>query len=97
MRSFDRDPDKDKLSWSISGCQDHQTSADATINGQRQGAMTWALLESLSEGGFRGPWTYKYENLILCMKKKMRGKYEQIPVLSTTNENLLSKQYLAKG
>jgi len=72
-----------KLLWTISGCQDKQLSADATIGGQRQGAMTWALLESLAEGGPpHGAWTYRYDDLVATMraKLKMRG-FSQVPAL----------------
>merc|ERR1712176_328635 len=84
-----------KQLWTISGCQDHQTSADATLGGQRQGAMTWSLLESLSEGGLAGPWTYKYENLVKTMRKKLKAKgMSQVPALCTTHDGLLDRCYL---
>merc|ERR1719410_1728457 len=62
-----------KLIWTISGCQDNQTSADATIDGQRQGALTWALLSSLKGGGRDGPWMYRYGRLLTEIRKKLRN------------------------
>jgi len=90
----DRDPGA-KMLWTISGCQDHQTSADATIGGQRQGAMTWALRESLEEGGQAGSWTYRYENLVNTMRRKLgqRG-FSQVPALCSTQVELLERFYL---
>jgi len=84
-----------KMLWTISGCQDHQTSADATIGGQRQGAMTWALLESLGEGGQGGAWTYRYENLVNTMRRKLKQRgFSQVPALCSTDEQLLNHFYL---
>jgi len=86
-----------KRLWTISGCQDNQTSADATIGGLRQGAMTWALLEALTEGGKNGPWTYQYDNLIATMRKKLKAKrFSQVPALCTTDAMLLPRLYLGK-
>lgn len=36
----------DVIEWA--GCKDDQTSADASMGGQAQGAMSWAMLTSLS-------------------------------------------------
>lgn len=84
-----------KLLWTISGCQDAQLSADATIGGQRQGAMTWALMESLAKGGPRGAWTYRYDDLIETMRAKLKAKgFSQDPALCTTDEKLLDRFYL---
>ena len=66
----------------ISGCMDSQTSSDAAINGQSQGAMTWSLLATLSEirqsGKNASKWTWK--ELVQQMRAKLRNaQYEQIP------------------
>jgi len=95
QRNTDFPDDTSKsLVWTISGCQDDQTSADATINGQRQGACTWALLESLGEGGRNGPWMYRYDRLLSSMRKKLRnGGYSQVPGMATTEEPLFERYY----
>lgn len=36
-----------KMVTMFSGCRDDQTSADATINGTAEGAMSWAFLETM--------------------------------------------------
>lgn len=82
-----------KLLWTYSGCQDSQTSADATIDGERQGAMSWALLESLEESQY----SITYEELLAAIKKKLRGKFAQIPSLSTTSEDKFQLNFLAKA
>jgi len=93
--AFPEDASKN-LIWTISGCQDDQTSADATINGQRQGACTWALLSSLTEGGRTGPWHFRYDRLLAAMKKKLKnGGYSQVPGMATTEETLFQRYYLA--
>jgi len=85
-----------KLVWTISGCQDNQTSADATIGGVRQGAMTWSLLESLQEGGTKGPWHLRYERLLSMMRKKLTEKrFSQRPAMGSTREELFGRYYLA--
>eukprot|EP00929_Paragymnodinium_shiwhaense_P043439 TRINITY_DN22337_c0_g1_i4.p1 TRINITY_DN22337_c0_g1~~TRINITY_DN22337_c0_g1_i4.p1 ORF type:complete len:539 (-),score=116.46 TRINITY_DN22337_c0_g1_i4:370-1917(-) len=88
---------ENKAIWVISGCQDAQESADATLEGQRQGAMTWALLGSLTEGNSKGPWCYKYEELLTSMRKKLAAEgFEQVPALSTTADRLFQRSYLSK-
>lgn len=66
----------------ISGCMDHQTSADSSFGGQAAGAMTWAILESLYDiqksGKNASKWTWK--ELVQSMRMKLRtGQYDQIP------------------
>jgi Ca2+-binding EF-hand superfamily protein len=91
-----------KKCWTISGCQDNQTSADAFIDGQYQGAMTAALMKSLSEGGLKGPWTFQYEKLLYAMRAHLRdgslgNQFEQIPALQATAPHLLDRMYLGNG
>merc|ERR1712113_139288 len=42
----------EKSLWIYSGCQDNQTSADATIGGSSQGALSWAFNKALQEANF---------------------------------------------
>jgi hypothetical protein len=39
-----------KMVTMFSGCRDDQTSADASINGMSEGAMSWAFLETMKRG-----------------------------------------------
>lgn len=62
---------------SFSGCKDSQTSADASIDGQATGAMTYALIRALKERQ-----QLEYTDLLLTMRQTLDGKYTQIPMLS---------------
>jgi uncharacterized caspase-like protein len=61
----------------ISGCKDEQTSADAYINGQSQGAMTWAFLGNLQP---EITWRKLVENMRFSLKE---SGYMQIPKISS--------------
>jgi hypothetical protein len=66
--------------YMISGCTEHQTSADAYIGNKFQGAMTWSLLESL-----KLPQT-SWRTLIKTMRKLLKdSKYTQLPQFATGN------------
>lgn len=61
----------------ISGCRDNQTSADAWINRQSQGAMTASFIANYHS-------RKNYNSLIIEMRKWLkRQKYTQIPQLSS--------------
>ena len=61
----------------IAGCQDDQTSADATINGVPRGAATAALLRAVSVNP-----GISYRALVENMREFMKTyKFEQIPML----------------
>lgn len=65
--------------YMISGCTDNQTSADAFINNKPQGAMTWALLESIKSN-------ITWRELIKSMRDKLKSSgYEQVPQFSSGN------------
>jgi len=59
------------------GCRSDQTSADALINGQMQGAMTWAFCRTMQD------WNYESirEDLIEGIHLKLSGKFDQEPPL----------------
>jgi len=82
-----------KLVWTVSGCQDNQTSADATLDGQRQGALSWALRNALQQHGFR----MRYEDLLHATRKNLDGRFEQIPALSTSTSEHLGKWYMGES
>merc|ERR1712063_11208 len=64
----------------LSGCMDHQTSADAHIDGQHTGAMTYALKTELENTA--GNCSYK--ELVASMYEVLnQGNYTQVPQLST--------------
>lgn len=64
--------------YMISGCTDKQTSSDAYINRQSQGAMTWALLESLKSP----TWRSLIKNMRDVLKK---SGFVQIPQFASSN------------
>jgi hypothetical protein len=62
---------------SFSGCKDDQTSADASIDGQATGAMTYALIKTL-----KGAKEMEYTELLTKMRQTLDdGKYTQVPML----------------
>jgi hypothetical protein len=64
----------------ISGCTDAQTSEDAYINNQSQGALTWSLLDVLNGPDHKMSW----KNLIQTMRTNLaKSKYTQIPQFSS--------------
>ena len=75
--------------YMISGCMDKQTSADAMINKQAQGAMTWSLLNTLKTNI---TWRELLQSMRTLLKK---SGYIQIPQLSTgTLEDMNSIVFL---
>lgn len=82
-----------KLVWTFSGCQDNQTSADATLEGQRQGALSWALRNALQEHGFR----IRYEDLLHATRKKLEGRFKQVPALSTSTPEHFRRWYAGEA
>eukprot|EP00811_Abedinium_folium_P016097 NODE_2503_length_2201_cov_5.883317.p1 GENE.NODE_2503_length_2201_cov_5.883317~~NODE_2503_length_2201_cov_5.883317.p1 ORF type:complete len:502 (-),score=177.50 NODE_2503_length_2201_cov_5.883317:603-2108(-) len=88
-----RDLSQPKLLWTISGCQDSQTSADATIGGVRRGALTWSLHDALEASNYN----ISYEDLLTSSRKKLKGKYTQTPAMSTTAEQNFRCKFLGCG
>jgi metacaspase-1 len=61
----------------VSGCRDNQTAADAYINAQSQGAMTWAFIKAANTAAVT----------LGSMQDLMRGalaqrRYTQVPQIS---------------
>ena len=69
----------------ISGCRADQTSADAAIGGGFAGALTYNLVEALTESA--APLSYRELHDQTCAKLK-RGRYEQIPQLEGSEARL---------
>ena len=62
----------------ISGCMSSQTSADAVIDKQNCGAMTYSFVKTIKESIFSHT-RLTYVNMMNNMLTSLRGKYEQIP------------------
>lgn len=69
----------------ISGCRADQTSADAAIAGGFAGALTYNLVEALTESPT--PLSYRELHDQTCAKLK-RGRYEQVPQLEGSEARL---------
>jgi len=70
----------------ISGCRDEQFSADATIAGQNQGAMTYAFLTSINENKKKRK-RPTHKELIEEMGKNLQDKkFDQVPQMSAGRE-----------
>lgn len=69
----------------ISGCRADQTSADAAIGGGFAGALTYNLVEAVTES--RMPLSYRELHDQTCAKLK-RGRYEQVPQLEGSEARL---------
>jgi len=85
--------DHRKYLWTVSGCQDNQTSADACIQGIKQGALTWSLHMALAHCKY----DLTYEELLHMCRKKLKRRYTQIPSMSTTVPENFRCKFLGKG
>merc|ERR1712007_260014 len=92
-RSLHKPSNEPKTLWTISGCQDNQTSADATINGRKCGALTWSLHAALSQCNYN----VTYYELLHASRKKLRGQYTQIPNMQTTHADYFEQHYIGCG
>lgn len=68
----------------LSGCKSSQTSADAFINNDYHGAMSYYAIETIKEGG--SDLTYEELHNRLCAKLEDEN-YDQLPQLEGTDEN----------
>ena len=76
--------------YMISGCKDNQTSADAYINRKFQGAMTWALIESLKNKS-----SLTWKQLLLKMRYILkRSRFSQVPQLSSGKTLDINSKFL---
>jgi len=77
--------------WVFSGCQDNQTSSDAFIGGKHQGALSWAMSESLKDAVYN----ITFNDLLKATSQKLQeGGYSQEPALSSTSSKLTSLHYM---
>jgi len=72
----------------FSGCKDSQTSADAHINGQATGAMSYALITALTKKK-----NQDFTHLLQNMRQILHGKYEQVPCLSAGRKLILGHPF----
>jgi hypothetical protein len=73
----------------ISGAKDEQTASDAYISGKYQGALTNSFLYVVERYNH-----LSYEDLVRKVRLRLKkGKYSQIPCLSSGRNLVLSSQY----
>ena len=75
----------------LSGCQDNQTSADAWINRESQGAMTWAFLEMCNSANSIPSLEYAISTIRRLLKK---SRYTQYPNMSGGNAYSMKTQIM---
>jgi len=68
----------------FSGCKDSQTSADAFIQNESCGAMSFALIKAFQDHGTN----QTYAELLKNIRTTLMGKYSQIPQMSTGHRML---------
>ena len=68
----------------ITGCRDTQTSADAFINGQFNGALTFSLVEAIRSSKGRLTYNELHDRASATLKAK---KFEQVPQLEGRKES----------
>jgi len=72
----------------ISGCLDHQYSADAYEEQESQGALTYSLCKALKASE-----QYSLKELLKTIKFTLKNKYEQIPYLTLGQELNMDSSY----
>ncbi|OUM65245.1 hypothetical protein PIROE2DRAFT_41838 [Piromyces sp. E2] len=73
----------------FSGCRDNQTSADAKINNEATGAMSYAMVTLLSQNR-----DYTYTELLTSIRQIMKEKkFSQIPQLSTSHPMNMNEKF----
>jgi outer membrane protein OmpA-like peptidoglycan-associated protein len=72
----------------ISGCKDEQTSEDAYINGDYNGALTWALSTSISSSSSLLSWTQLIDNTRMIL---LANTFPQLPQFSSSDQMDLSE------
>jgi len=87
MQSYEMIPGKMCM---LSGCEDKQTSADAWINRQGQGAMTYAFLSALRMGNYDLTYEQLLSNIYQVIKT---GGYEQNPTMSSNRSVIFEDKF----
>ncbi|ORX34089.1 peptidase C14, partial [Piromyces finnis] len=73
----------------FSGCRDNQTSADAKINNQATGAMSYAFITVLNENP-----NLTYSQLLTQLDKLREKNFKQIPQLSTSHPMNMNEEFI---
>lgn len=79
--------------YSISGCKDNQTSADAYINKSYEGAMTWSFLKVLQESNYN----ISLLDLIKQMRSALASNFSQIPLLALTDSAHINDVFIGSS
>jgi len=74
---------------SISGCKDDQTSADALINNNATGAMSWAFIKTMTDMPEQS-----YLSLLNNMRTLLKEKYSQKPQLSSSHPQDMNIRFI---
>lgn len=72
----------------FSGCRDEQTSADANIENRFTGALSWALMQVLSQN--KQP---SFTTLLKEVRQLLHGKYSQVPQMSSGFQMDMSRPF----
>jgi hypothetical protein len=78
-----------KMVTMFSGCRDDQTSADASINGTSEGAMSWAFLETMKR--IPSPTYLQVRASLILMR--IAGSTDIVKALQDTRNSLRQSQY----
>jgi hypothetical protein len=68
----------------LSGCKSNQTSADAYIDSDYHGAMSYYAIKAIKDGGFNLSYADLHANLLPMLEDE---NYDQVPQLEGTDEN----------
>lgn len=74
----------------FSGCKDDQTSADTSVDGEASGAMSYALIHTLTKYKKK---SLTYTQLLRQMREILEGKYTQVPMLSAGRRLVLDHPF----
>lgn len=68
----------------LSGCKSNQTSADAYIDNDYHGAMTYHTIKAITDANYKLTYEELHENLVSMLEA---ANYDQIPQLEGTDAN----------
>jgi Caspase domain len=75
---------------SISGCRDDQTSADAYINSDYEGAMSWSFVNALHSVDY----DIDLKGLVERMRGLLAARYTQVPMLAVSSPDDIDRPFL---
>lgn len=68
----------------LSGCKSNQTSADAFIDNDYHGAMSYTAIKAITDANYKLTYAELHDNLISMLEE---ANYEQVPQLEGTDAN----------